>query len=123
VQTLAQTAVGVTVVRELNGVIAAQGARGGFVVTGGQFSKEAREFADTCNITLIDGRDLAELIVSTGTSSPAQASTPALTSTTNPTCPKCGTPMVQRKAKQGNRGPLVLGLSQLPKCTAIRQTS
>lgn len=33
------------VVRELNGVIAAQGAHGGFVVTSGQFTREAREFA------------------------------------------------------------------------------
>jgi hypothetical protein len=37
--------VGVTVVRELNGVIAAASAQGSFVVTGGQFTREAREFA------------------------------------------------------------------------------
>jgi restriction system protein len=37
--------VGVKVVRELNGVITAQGARGGFVVTATRFTREAREFA------------------------------------------------------------------------------
>jgi restriction endonuclease Mrr len=35
--------------------MAAQRAHGGFVVTGGQFSREAREFADSCQIKLIDG--------------------------------------------------------------------
>jgi Restriction endonuclease len=54
--------VGVTVVRELNGVIAAQRAHGGFVVTGGEFSREAREFADSCAIKLIDGPALDELM-------------------------------------------------------------
>jgi restriction system protein len=37
--------VGVTVVRELNGVVAAHGAHGGFVVTSGEFTQEARDFA------------------------------------------------------------------------------
>jgi restriction system protein len=54
--------VGVTMVRELNGVIAAQRAHGGFVVTGGQFTREAREFADSCAIKLIDGPALDELM-------------------------------------------------------------
>jgi restriction system protein len=54
--------VGVTVVRELNGVVSAHGAHGGFVVTGGEFTREAREFAESCGIKLIDGRKLEELI-------------------------------------------------------------
>jgi|HubBroStandDraft_1064217.scaffolds.fasta_scaffold203629_2 restriction system protein len=54
--------VGVTVVRELNGVIAAQGAHGGFVVTGGQFTPEARVFAESCKIELVDGSSLERLI-------------------------------------------------------------
>jgi restriction system protein len=54
--------VGVTVVRELKGVIAAHGAHGGFLVTGGEFTKEAREFADSCKVRLIDGASLDELI-------------------------------------------------------------
>jgi restriction system protein len=58
--------VGVTVVRELNGVIAAQRAHGGFVVTGGQFTREAREFADSCAITLIDGPALDRLMGNPG---------------------------------------------------------
>jgi restriction system protein len=54
--------VGVTVVRELNGVMSALGAHGGFVVAGGEFTREAREFARTTKIELIDGSALAELI-------------------------------------------------------------
>jgi restriction system protein len=54
--------VGVTIVRELNGVIAAQRAHGGFVVTGGEFTREAREFAASCAIKLIDGPALDELM-------------------------------------------------------------
>jgi len=54
--------VGVTVVRELNGVMAAQRAHGGFVVTGGRFSREAREFARGTKIELIDGKALERLI-------------------------------------------------------------
>ena len=54
--------VGVTVVRDLYGIISAQRAHGGFVVTGGQFTREARELAKTCRIELIDGRELEELI-------------------------------------------------------------
>jgi restriction system protein len=116
--------VGVTVVRELNGVIAAQGARGGFVVTGGQFTKEAQEFADSCKITLIDGPALAQLIDSSRANNPTQTPALAPTSSTKPMCPRCGTPMVLREAKQGKfAGRPFWGCASYPKCTGIRQTS
>jgi restriction system protein len=54
--------VGVTVIRELAGVIAALGAHGGYVVTGGYFTPQARDFADSCRIRLIDGASLEGLI-------------------------------------------------------------
>jgi restriction system protein len=54
--------VGVNFVRELNAAVAAQGARGGIVVTGGQFTYEAREFAHALRIRLIDGTALQELL-------------------------------------------------------------
>jgi restriction system protein len=54
--------VGVTVVRELKGVMAAHGAQGGFVITGGQFTREAREYAESCKVRLIAGASLDELI-------------------------------------------------------------
>jgi restriction system protein len=54
--------VGVTVVRELNGVIAALGANGGYVVTCGQFTREAQEFAQKTKIQLFDGNALEQWI-------------------------------------------------------------
>jgi restriction system protein len=100
--------VGVTVVRELNGVIAAQRAHGGFVVTGGQFTREAREFADSCAIKLIDGPALDELM----------GDKPLVRSA--PSCPRCGTSMVERKAKQGRfAGQVFWGCRHYPECTEI----
>jgi HJR/Mrr/RecB family endonuclease len=54
--------VGVMAVRELDRVVAALGANGGYVVTAGRFTREARAFAEICEISLIDGPSLEALI-------------------------------------------------------------
>jgi hypothetical protein len=54
--------VGVQVVRELYGVMAASGAAGGFVVTSGRFTEEAREFVKGRNVELMGGDALIALI-------------------------------------------------------------
>jgi restriction system protein len=54
--------VGVGVVRELYGVMAASGAAGGFVVTSGVFTKDAIEFASGRNLVLVDGTILFDMI-------------------------------------------------------------
>lgn len=54
--------VGVGVVRAMRGVIAARQAAGGFVVTGGSFTREACEFAQEAGVELIDGTKLESLI-------------------------------------------------------------
>jgi restriction system protein len=54
--------VGVSVVRELNGVLVAIGAHKAFAVTGGEFTREARDFAKKTEVELIDGEGLEELI-------------------------------------------------------------
>ncbi|HWH83883.1 MAG TPA: restriction endonuclease, partial [Burkholderiaceae bacterium] len=54
--------VGVQVVRELYGVMAAKGAAGGFVVTSGRFTEEATAFASGRNVTLVDGSKLFGMI-------------------------------------------------------------
>lgn len=54
--------VGVRVVRELYGVMAAHGAAGGFVVTSGSFTNDADAFAAGRNVTLIDGDGLRRMI-------------------------------------------------------------
>jgi len=116
--------VGVSVVRELNGVIAAQGAHGGFVVTGGQFTREAREFARNTKVELIDGDALEELIGGFPSSTRAPVSEVKVAKQLVPACPRCGTPMVQRVAKQGKHaGQSFWGCTQYPKCTGILQIS
>jgi restriction system protein len=57
--------VGVPVVRELYGAMAAEGAVGGFVITSGTFTKPAREFASGRNLQLIDGAALNTWIAAT----------------------------------------------------------
>ena len=54
--------VGVDVVRELYGVMAAKGASGGFVVTSGRFTDDAISFARGRNVTLVDGPKLCGLL-------------------------------------------------------------
>jgi restriction system protein len=116
--------VGVTVVRELNGVVAAQGAHGGFVVTGGEFSREAQEFADSCGIKLIDGSALVELIGDISSQKSAENSGVAVAAQLRPTCPQCGTAMIQRTAKKGQfAGQPFWGCSRYPKCSAIVRIS
>ena len=113
--------VSVNIVRELLGVMAAQGAAGGFVVTSGVFTAEAREFAKGLNIELIDGEAISEMISqarATGLSSQAKrAPEPAL----EPACPLCRSAMVKRTARQGaNAGNVFWGCTTFPKCRGVR---
>ena len=116
--------VGVTVVRELNGVVSAQGAHGGFVVTGGEFSREAREFANLSHIKLIDGPALEELIRDIPNRHSAADSGVAMAAEATPACPRCGLKMVKREAKQGKFARRSFwGCQQYPKCSGIVQIS
>jgi restriction system protein len=54
--------VGPEAVREFQRVMAARHAAGGFIVTSGSFSPEARELARERNIELIDGKQLAPVV-------------------------------------------------------------
>jgi restriction system protein len=114
----------VTVVRELNGVVSAQGAHGGFVVTGGEFSREAQAFANSCGIKLIDGRQLEELIGDIPSRNSAEDSGVEVATPSAPACPRCGLSMVERKAKQGKFvGKHFWGCQQYPKCSGVVRIS
>ncbi len=114
--------VGVTTIRELYGVMAASGAAGGFVVTSGVFTDEAKTFAEGRNIDLVDGAELTTIIK---TIKPSLATTQASTHSApidaaNPNCPKCGAHMVKRTAKQGaNAGNMFWGCSNYPQCKGV----
>ena len=111
--------VGVSTVRELYGVMAAQAATGGFVVTSGVFTDEARAFATGRNIELVDGKELHALIREMNWVPPANAQ--GVTDAKVPTCPICQSAMVKKTAKRGaNFGNAFWGCSQYPTCKGTR---
>ena len=131
------TKVGVSVVRELFGVMAARAAVHGYVVTTGGFTSEARKFAQGRNITLIDGQVVEREIrrqaksnsnvasikgerrrpLMNGEPKSTSQTTSADLSVTVPPCPKCGGEMVKRVARKGaNAGKAFWGCSRFPKC-------
>ncbi|MDB5860128.1 MAG: restriction endonuclease, partial [Ramlibacter sp.] len=99
--------VGVDVVRELYGVMAARGAAGGFVVTSGSFTEEASAFAQGRNVKLIAGTQLHGLLKQAKASLPPKPSSlqapdrPAEARShtgaePTPQCPACNAAMVRR---------------------------
>lgn len=121
--------VGVDVVRELYGVMAAKGATGGFVVTSGRFTDDAKAFAEGRNVQLVDGPKLfamikqAKLSLTATAQQPASKPTMAQSNTAiEPNCPQCGSGMVKRTARKGgNAGGEFWGCSKFPACKGVRQ--
>lgn len=113
------TKVGVGVVRELFGVMAARGATGGYVVSIGEFTDDARAFASGRNIELIDAH---ALIGAPGPSKLAPAESElAQASSGSTVCPQCGSPMVRRTAQRGDqKGRSFFGCSTYPRCRGTR---
>ena len=111
--------VGVSVVRELFGVVSASKASSGAVVTGGRFTAEARAFARQASIELIDGEVLrAEAMVGRAgrAREPVNSSLPEM-----PACPVCQSAMVRRTARRGgNSGKAFRGCARYPQCRGTR---
>lgn len=104
--------IGVTVVRELFGVMASRQIDGGFVVTSGEFTDDARAFAETVNLELIDGKSLIHLLPHLGINDE-----PSNDPHTERICQKCGHRMVLRKARKGpNAGNQFWGCTAFPQC-------
>lgn len=137
--------VGVATVRELYGVMAARGATGGFVVTSGRFSNDARDFARGRNISLVDGHQLFAMVQQarqslvngpraahasgTPAAAPARAAVATAAATAPaapaapslapapPACPRCSAAMELRTARQGaHAGKSFWGCSTFPGC-------
>lgn len=119
--------VGVNIVRELLGVMVTRGAAGGYLVTSGVFTDEARRFAEASNIALIDGEKLVYLLSEARvaqTTPPAGHSTTATQPLASPSCPKCGSTMVIRHATKGTHaGNTFWGCSRFPGCRGILSCS
>lgn len=108
--------VGVSIVRELYGVMAAEGIPHGMVFTCGEFSADAEKFAENKSVDLVNGAHLLSLIHEL----PEDARNRLLREITagdytTPTCPKCRVKMVVRKGPRGD----FWGCAHYPKC---RQT-
>lgn len=109
--------VGVSVIREMFGVLNAHHASRIAVVTSGRFTQEAVSFAQDKPIELINGNALLVLIRDVQTN-------PHVETTKAPICPKCGAELVERTARRGaNAGNLFLGCSSFPKCRYTEQLS
>jgi restriction system protein len=120
--------VGARVVRELCALVATEGAAGGYIVTYGRFTEDAKTCAAARNIELIDGEALRPLIrqmrkanpapepwATVGVGSIAKGRDAALT------CPKCGSAMVKRVANRGaNAGAGFWGCAKFPACNGTR---
>lgn len=107
--------IGVSLVRELYGVMVAEKAERAIFVTTGTFTGEANAFARGKPLDLVDGEALAKLVECVQTSKTVQAAT------ATPACPKCGGEMVQRVAKRGAQaGKTFWGCRLYPKCHGVR---
>ena len=108
--------VGVKVIRELYGVVAAEGATGGIVIASGTFTQEARDFARGKPLELLDGSELLKLIAEV-----QKTPMPLSNRSHDNICPLCGAEMVLRTAKKGsNAGEKFYGCSAFPKCRATK---
>ena len=115
--------VGVNIVRELYGVMAAKGATGGFVVTSGVFTDEARAFARGKNVELMDGKALHALIRGLRVPGKIFRDPLSVLTTGAPFCPECQSRMVLRKARHGpNAGKAFWGCTRYPECKGTRPT-
>lgn len=102
--------VGVSVVREMFGVLTASNAHKVIVICSGKFTQQAIDFTSDKPIELITGNELLSLVKD------AQAE-PIIAPVQQASCPRCGSELVERQAKRGtNAGNTFLGCSSFPKC-------
>lgn len=114
--------VGVTVVREVFGILTAERAAGAIIVTSGMFTQEAKAFARGKPIDLVEGNQLAAMIRSVQTRPEAadEAGEPAGLEQR----PKCGRKLVLREAKRGpHAGSQFWGCSGYPNCRFTRDAA
>lgn len=121
--------VGVKTVRELFGVMTAEGAASAILITSGHCTDEARRFTVGKPITLIEQAAFVQFVrdfqrdLRSDAELAALADHPASSSVNNPapTCPTCGSPMVRRTARKSSyAGNAFWGCSRYPQCRGIR---
>jgi restriction system protein len=126
-----KSSVGVKPIRELLGVVSAHEAAGGFFVTSGTYTADARDFARKSGIELIDGEGLQRMIEEVRSPEPFLDPTQRRRSvgvtfgaSSAPSFPSCGSGMVERVARRGaNAGARFWGCSGYPRCRGTRHAS
>jgi restriction system protein len=132
--------VGVQPVREFYGVMSSRGVAGGYFVTSGEFTDEAKRFVQGLNLELINGQKLRRMIDIAQQAVPtcvaenpeiygavqvppvAADSSVSPIAPTAPICPKCNAEMKKRVARQGaNAGKEFWGCVAFPRCNGTRQ--
>jgi restriction system protein len=117
--------VNVKPVRELFGVMTAEGADSAIFIISGSYTSDALRFAEGKPIELIDQRGFLELVrhfqrelqKHYGVESSDQNQPPAFDSKITPQCPHCNSPMKLRTAKKGKTaGSQFWGCSKYPDC-------
>jgi restriction system protein len=107
--------VGVSIVREMYGVMVSKRATSAIIITSGDYTREARDFAIGRPIDLIDGPRLVELIGLTR--EPAADPVASHVSEAPRICPRCGSELALRTAKKGaNAGSRFWGCAAFPNC-------
>jgi restriction system protein len=121
--------VAVKPLRELFDAMSARGVAGGFFVTSGMYTEEARAFAKESGIELIDGIGLAQMVKEAQAPEPfldptigrRPLNTTFTASSTVPACPRCNGEMVRRSAQSAaNAGNEIWGCSRYPQCRGTR---
>jgi len=103
--------VGVSVAREMFGILSASNADRVIIICSGNFTQEAIGFANGKPIELVNGKALLDMVKDVQKEPIAQE--PSIVRV----CPKCGGELVERMAIRGaNKGNQFLGCSNFPKC-------
>jgi restriction system protein len=111
-----QYKIGVKVIRELYGVVTAENATGGIVISSGAFTQETIDFTKGKPLELIGGIELVKMVGDL-----KKAHTPVSHQPKANQCPLCGSEMVLRTAKKGpNAGEKFWGCSTYPKCRGTK---
>ncbi len=114
--------VGAPVVREQFGLHSHHQAAAVIIVTTGDFTPEAKSFAEGKPIELIAGSELLALVQSVQRPSSTRVTAADATATpptaSEPSCPTCSAPMVRRTAKQTKA--VFFGCSRFPACRGTR---
>ncbi|MDI1310492.1 MAG: restriction endonuclease [Methylotenera sp.] len=110
--------IGVPLIRELYGAMTSERANDCIFVSSGNYTAEARLFAEDKPIWLIDGSELSKMIAEVQVQpNIVKPSLLKQSVTTSPQCPLCGSAMVKRIARKGaNAGNEFWGCSAYPRC-------